>query len=263
MANPTLGSLLQHWRSRSGRGRREVASSSGVSFDYYKRLEQGRVGIPSSAVLHAIGRALSLSADEQAHLTVIANERSHFPQWPVAPPSQRQSQILRGMLDPVFVIDERTRVRGSNRAGWTVLHDLGLFGRSERSWIEWMVEHDSSRIVYGEDWETGMRRMAANLNRLMTWNPNDADLAEFVAGWRRRSPLLAQYLDIFDFDVPGSGTLTMTLPGEEPALLDYDYITLSSSPTRFLNVWSAPGGSSGREVLDRIRERSGRRSRSR
>jgi hypothetical protein len=237
-----------------------VASGSGVSFEYYKRLEQGRVGIPSSSVLHAIGRALGLSADEQAHFTVIANERSHFPQWPVAPPAQRQSQILRGMLDPVFVIDERTCLCGSSRAGWTVLHDLGLFRGSERNWIEWMVEQDSSRVVFGEDWETVMRRMAANLNRMMAWNPENIGLGEFVAGWRRRSPLLAGYLDVFNFDVPSSGTLTVTLPGEEPVLLDYDYITLSSSPTRFLNVWSAPGGSSGRDVLDRIRERACRQS---
>jgi transcriptional regulator with XRE-family HTH domain len=259
MANPALGALLQHWRRRCAAGRREVASSAGVSFEYYKRLEQGRVGIPSSAVLHAVGRALGLNADELAHLTVIANERSHFPQWPVAPPSQRQSQILRGMLDPVFVIDELTRLRGANRAGWTIIHDLKISSLPERSWLAWMVEHDSSRIVYGEDWETGMRRMAANLNRLLAWDPGNVGLARYVEGWRTRSPLLAGYLDVFDFDVPGSDVLTITLPGEESVLLDYDYITLSSSPTRFLNVWTAPGGSNGRAVLDRIRERASRR----
>lgn len=259
VANPALGALLQHWRRRCGLGRRQIATTAGVSFEYYKRLEQGRVGIPSSSVLHAIGRALGIDADELAHLTVIAGERTHFPQWPVAPPSDRQSQILRGMIDPVFVIDERTTLRGANRAGWTLMFELGLADLPERSWLAWMVEHESSRVVYGEDWETGMRRMAANFNRMQAWNPQDDGLQDYVARWRTRSPLFARYLDVFDFEVPGSDTLTMTLPGERPVLLDYDYITLSSAPTRFLNVWSAPGGSSGRDVLDRVRARAARR----
>lgn len=258
MANPALGALLQHWRRRCGRGRREIATAAGVSFEYYKRLEQGRVGVPSSSVLHAIGRALGIDADELAHLAVVASERSPFPQWPVAPPSDRQSQILRGMIDPVFVLDERTRLRGANRTGWLLIRELGIVGLPERSYLAWMVEHDSSRVVHGEDWETVMRRMAANVNRMMAWRPQDDGLRQFVERWRVRSPLFAGYLDVFDFDVPASGTLTMTLPGEQPVLLDYDYITLSSAPTRFLNVWSAPGGSSGRAVLDRVRERAAR-----
>lgn len=45
-----------------GLRREEVARLSGVSTDYYTRLEQGRNIHPSKAVLESVGRALRLDA---------------------------------------------------------------------------------------------------------------------------------------------------------------------------------------------------------
>lgn len=54
-------------RRVSGLRREEVAVLSGVSADYYARLEQGRERHPSAQILTAIGRALRLDADARGH----------------------------------------------------------------------------------------------------------------------------------------------------------------------------------------------------
>ncbi|MDO0929208.1 helix-turn-helix transcriptional regulator [Streptomyces sp. TG1A-8] len=59
-----------------GLRREEVAMLSGISSDYYLRLEQGRDRNPSVQVLEAIARVLQLDADATAHLAGLARERT-------------------------------------------------------------------------------------------------------------------------------------------------------------------------------------------
>ncbi|MFB7507061.1 helix-turn-helix domain-containing protein [Streptomyces broussonetiae] len=58
-----------------GLRREEVAMLSGISSDYYLRLEQGRDRNPSVQVLEAIARVLRLDADATAHLAGLAQDR--------------------------------------------------------------------------------------------------------------------------------------------------------------------------------------------
>jgi transcriptional regulator with XRE-family HTH domain/ADP-ribose pyrophosphatase YjhB (NUDIX family) len=58
--------------SGAGLRREDVAQLASVSVDYYTRLEQGRAGAVSDAVLDAVADALRLSAVERAHLRHIA-----------------------------------------------------------------------------------------------------------------------------------------------------------------------------------------------
>ncbi|MFF7755432.1 helix-turn-helix domain-containing protein [Streptomyces sp. NPDC007971] len=58
-----------------GLRREEVAMLSGISSDYYLRLEQGRDRHPSAQVLAAISRVLRLDADATSHLLGLARDR--------------------------------------------------------------------------------------------------------------------------------------------------------------------------------------------
>lgn len=55
-------------RRTPGLRRQEVAQLAAVSIDWYIRLEQGRVGVPGTAVLDAVAQALALSEAERHHL---------------------------------------------------------------------------------------------------------------------------------------------------------------------------------------------------
>ena len=59
-------------RRTGGLRREEVAALTGVSADYYSRIEQQRGPHPSEQVLAAIARGLHLSLDERDHLFRLA-----------------------------------------------------------------------------------------------------------------------------------------------------------------------------------------------
>src|SRR5687768_12365799 len=59
-------------RRTAGLRREEVAQLTGMSVDYYGRLEQSRSTRPSTQMLRALARALRLSADESDHLFRLA-----------------------------------------------------------------------------------------------------------------------------------------------------------------------------------------------
>jgi transcriptional regulator with XRE-family HTH domain len=59
--------------------REEVARLSGISVEYYMRLEQGRATGPSDAVLDALARTLHLDDVERAHLGDLSRARRAAP----------------------------------------------------------------------------------------------------------------------------------------------------------------------------------------
>lgn len=61
-------------RRTAGLRREEVAQLTGMSVDYYARLEQARSTQPSAQMLRALSRALRLSDDETDHLHRLAGQ---------------------------------------------------------------------------------------------------------------------------------------------------------------------------------------------
>ena len=55
-----------------GLRREEVAAATGISVEYYARIERGDLRGVSTEVLDAIASALQLSTDEHAHLMHLA-----------------------------------------------------------------------------------------------------------------------------------------------------------------------------------------------
>jgi transcriptional regulator with XRE-family HTH domain len=70
-----VGLTRQPRRRVSGLRREELALLAGISGDYYLRLEQGKDLHPSSQVLEALARALSLDDSATAYLHQIAHQR--------------------------------------------------------------------------------------------------------------------------------------------------------------------------------------------
>lgn len=94
-----------------GLRRSELAQLSGVSVDYYIRLEQGRANNVSDEVLGALARTLGLSYDEREHLSNLARQNPH-PSRPEPPNLRGVLRDLLRMMDavPAFVLDGRLDV---------------------------------------------------------------------------------------------------------------------------------------------------------
>ncbi|MER8225316.1 helix-turn-helix transcriptional regulator [Streptomyces sp. NPDC094143] len=131
-------------RRVEGLRREEVAHLSGVSVDYYVRLEQGRATQPSEQVLDALARVLDLDETERGHLYRLARQRRHHAK---APSGRVRPELLR-VLDlvsdaPALIMNHRMDVLAGNR-----LAQL-LYGRP-------MPGLNTARHIFLEEAERGL-----------------------------------------------------------------------------------------------------------
>lgn len=112
----SAGIPIDSRRRVEGLRREEVAHLSGVSFDYYVRLEQGRSTQPSAQVLDALARVLGLDEIERGHLHRLARQRRRHAK---APSGRVRPELVR-VLDlvteaPALIMDHCLNVLAGNR----------------------------------------------------------------------------------------------------------------------------------------------------
>lgn len=103
-----------------GLRREEVAMLAGLSVEYYTKIERGKLGGASDAVIDSIGRALQLDDDELAHLRDLARNVTP-PRRPVRAASgavtDSARQVLRAMAVPALVQNDRLDILIANDLG--------------------------------------------------------------------------------------------------------------------------------------------------
>jgi transcriptional regulator with XRE-family HTH domain len=131
-------------RRVEGLRREEVAHLSGVSVDYYVRLEQGRATQPSEQVLDALARVLDLDETERGHLYRLTRQRRRRSK---APGGRVRPELLR-VLDlvtdaPALIMNHRMDVLAGNRLAGL------LYGRP-------MPGLNTARHIFLEEAERGL-----------------------------------------------------------------------------------------------------------
>lgn len=169
-------------RRVSGLRREEVAHLSGVSVDYYVRLEQGRARQPSVQVLDALARALGLDEVEREHLHRLTHRAAPAPRGlPAARlrPEPVRPELLR-VLDlvadaPAFLLDHRLTVLAANP-----LADL-LYGRPAQGLN--IARHifltEEGRALFA-GWETCTLDVVGHLRLSAGKCPDDPELASLI-----------------------------------------------------------------------------------
>ncbi|CAO5176941.1 XRE family transcriptional regulator [Frankia sp. AiPs1] len=111
-----VGIPVDRRRRVEGLRREEVAHLSGVSVDYYIRLEQGRATQPSDQVLDAIARVLGLDGTERGHLSRLACQRRRHAKAPGGRVRPELLRVLDLVVDaPALIVDHRLDVLAGNR----------------------------------------------------------------------------------------------------------------------------------------------------
>ncbi|MCK2218505.1 helix-turn-helix transcriptional regulator [Actinomadura sp. ATCC 31491] len=159
-----------------GLRREEVAHLSGVSVDYYVRLEQGRATQPSEQVLDALARVLELDDTERGHLYRLARQRRRSPK----PPTGRLRPELTRVLDlitdaPALVVDHRLDAAAGNR-----LAEL-LYGRPMKglNTARHIFLEETGRGLYA-DWDQCTRDVVGHLRLAAGKYPEDRRLASLI-----------------------------------------------------------------------------------
>jgi transcriptional regulator with XRE-family HTH domain len=136
-------------RRTGGLRREEVAALSGMSADYYSRIEQQRGPQPSEQMLAAIARGLHLSLEERDHLFLIGGHPA-----PVRNP--RSDHINPGMMrildrladTPAQVMNHLGETLKQTRPAIALLGDDSRWTGMARSMVyRWFTE-PSARLIY-------------------------------------------------------------------------------------------------------------------
>jgi len=168
-------------RRAPGLRREEVAHLTGMSVDYYARLEQARSPQPSVQMLRALARTLRLSDDETDHLYRLAGH--------AAPDRSASSTYVRPVLLRVidqledcaaFVISDLGVVLAQNRLSRLLQGDRsGLTGVEASSTWRWFAEPDT-RAVPLEEQDEHSRIRVAEIRATWSRRPKDPDVVELV-----------------------------------------------------------------------------------
>ncbi|SDS19754.1 helix-turn-helix domain-containing protein [Microterricola viridarii] len=187
-------------RRVAGLRREEVAAASGISVDYYTRLEQGREAHPSDAVLDAIARVLRLSVDATEHLYRL---RSSAPSAPSSRGArgddlelaQRLAALVEAVRpNPAYALDRLSNMVAANSEGLALYDGFALLPPGERNTCRYLMTDNRAREIFVE-WEEIARGAVAHLRAANAENLLDADLQTLVSELRERSTLFNRWWD--------------------------------------------------------------------
>lgn len=152
-------------RRTPGLRREEVAGLTGMSVDYYVRLEQQRGPQPSAQMLSALARTLRLTADERDYLYRLAGHE--VPRR--TPADSHVAPALLRVLDrledsPALIINSLGETLVANRLAMMIFGDrTRLVGWARSDVYRWFTD-PSSRAVYPEaDHDRQARSLVAAL----------------------------------------------------------------------------------------------------
>ncbi|WP_413755292.1 helix-turn-helix transcriptional regulator [Streptomyces sp. MMBL 11-3] len=243
----------QPWSGRRrtpGLRREEVAQSSGVSTDYYARLEQGRERHPSAQVVHALARALALNPEESAHLHRLARTE----RGPVAVRRGGGATVAPSLLrlmdgwlhTPALILDRRLDVLAGNRLGRALF--AAMLDQGETNLVRFTFLDPLARDFY-PDWErvarSGLAALRAGSGELM----NDSRLTGLVGELSLKS---AEFRELWArYDVRGKAREAKSFNHEQVGelTLTYDSFTVDSAPDQQLIVYQAEPGSASQQAL--------------
>jgi transcriptional regulator with XRE-family HTH domain len=232
-----------------GLRREELAQLAGVSVDYYVRLEQGRAGHPSEAVLEAIARALRLDDAERAHLFDLsrpARRRRTAPVERVRPEVRRLVDALHHI--PAMVIGRRMDVLAWNPLAAALLADWGALPREERNSALHFFLDDGARDLY-PDWDEHARATVGWLRLAAGRHPDDAGLAELIGELSMKSEEFRRLWPRHDVREKAHGTKRFRHPIVGPLTLAYESLALPGDGDQTLVLYTAEPGSQSETAL--------------
>ncbi|WP_405743533.1 helix-turn-helix transcriptional regulator [Streptomyces sp. NBC_01525] len=234
-----------------GLRREELAQLAGVSVAYYIRLEQGRVGNVSAAVLDAIGDALRLTGAERDHLAHLARPVPRRARPAVRP--QRVRPAFQQLLDtmeavPAYVIGRRLDIIAWNRLACALLGDFPAQPRKERN-LAWQVFLDPAARALYENWEAKAADVVGYLRRDAGRNPDDPALASLIGELSLKSDDFRRLWAAHDVQDKGFGTKALRHPLVGRLTLAYETLSLPADPGQHLIAYHAEPGSPSAQSL--------------
>ncbi|MEU9124574.1 helix-turn-helix transcriptional regulator [Streptomyces sp. NPDC048506] len=234
-------------RRVAGLRREEVAILAGVSTDYYVRLEQGRERHPSAQVVEALAGALGLDGDAVAHLHRLTRPVPDRGRARTRP--ERVSPALLRMMEgwhrtPAVVLGRCLTVLAHNSLG------RALFaGHTHSADLMRLVFLDPGARKFYPDWERVAADTVAALRAAAGTDRDAPQLVRTVGELSLKSPEFRRLWARHDIRRKTHETKRFRHPLVGELTLDYEALTVNSTPGQQLVVYQAVPGSPSEQAL--------------
>lgn len=236
-----------------GLRREEVAMLSGVSVDYYTRLERGDLSGASDSVLDALARSLQLDDAETAHLFDLARISNASPA--AKKPRTRAAESVRPSI--LRLLDAITDAPAMIRNNYFDYVAANRLGRALYSPVFADVAPNSARFAFLHpdaadfyvDWEKVTQELVATMRGEAGRNPYDKRLTDLVGELSTRSERFRTLWAAHNVRYHRTGVKRLHHPVVGDIELTYEAFELPADPGLSLSTYTAEPGSPSADAL--------------
>lgn len=254
--SPEQAGIIGGGRRRvPGLRREELALLTGVSVEYYARMERGNLRGVSLEVVDALARALQLDEAEADHLADLAQaagptpprrRRSTSGEHTVTPALQQFLDAVTGA--PMWVRDRRLDFVAANPLG-RVLYASMLEDPANRGNTARFTFLSPASRVFFPDWERNADGIVATLRTYAGQNPRDKRLTDLIGELVTRSDAFRDRWSKHDVRHHRAGLKRIHHPIVGDLELNYQAMEFPANPDWFMFAFTAAPGSSTEERL--------------
>jgi transcriptional regulator with XRE-family HTH domain len=245
LAPADVGLTVGPRRRTRGLRREEVAQLTGMSVDYYSRLEQRRGPQPSPQMLAALARTLRLGLDERDHLFRLAGHP--------APERTASSTYVRPALIHVldqlddcaaFVCSDLEVLLAQNRLSVLLMGDHVSSGVQDSMVRKWFLGSEYRELVPPEDRDRQARIRVASLRAAWSRRRADADVHALVDELLSRSDEFRQLWDRHEVGIPPDDHKTFIHPRVGRISVDCEILATADGNQRLVILTAPPASES-------------------
>ncbi|MCU1405090.1 MAG: Helix-turn-helix protein, partial [Glaciihabitans sp.] len=249
-----VGLIRGDRRRTNGLRREEVADLSGVSADYYTRIEQQRGPMPSGQILAALARGLRLNSSERKHLFQLGGFTAPREAGQRDEVSPTMLRIIERMSDtPVVLFSQLGEALAQNALATSLLGDYTRLTGLERYFVyRWFTGDSMLRDLFPiEDHTQRGRVFIAEIREAHTLNPN-GPAREIVDALIALSAEFRHMWQLHEVGVVHHRELKRYWHAELGELEMYCQLLVEPDDSHVLHIFTAPPGSPTEEKLRRL-----------
>ena len=251
---PSVGLTPRSRMRTPGLRREDVAQLTGISVDYYARLEQQRGARPSEQVIGALARALRLTEDECDYLYRLAGYPTRVRGTGIRHVRPGLLLILDRLVDvPAQVISDSAQALARNAMAEALFGAPVRPGRAGNAiWL--LFAETGSRPVLREELPRLMASAVADLRATHARRPDDAEVNALIHDLLGVSARFRELWERHDVAVRHTSAKTFVHPQIGPLDLECEVLlAASASGDQSLVLYTPRPGTDAAEKLELLR----------